>query len=342
MNVDLDKSLEHFARQADESVLQPLVFTSEMEQKVKRQIDQRQRKPSRFRAASLVALVCASLLILLVASERLHLFDRYNARNGQTSAGSWKPSPLVNETYNGRVFSYYGEKPVRIITSELYEDQGQKVMWLLNGTLPQKVKIVASRETGERVELGKWQVGGPNFDADGHFPSGITLPDAGIWRLDVVTDDSVLGTVYIEVKPGVAPYNQSFLEEKILDYLRTSPDFDWLGKNRMISIDLFGVQSPDASNKTGYAWVVIQSFRRDGETLVEENGMSAPMVFKISYTGNDYRVVAGHMPKDGSEYRTSLQELFPKKYLNYLDQHNQEMVEKLLEKNRNQAEKLVK
>ncbi len=310
--MDVDKSLQQLQKQADETLLRDVVFTTEMEWKVREKINRRTRS-----VWKLSVPVAASLLLGVViwkgipAGHDLQPGTPPEAPNMLPGAawdppGLWKPSPQQSGVHNNAPFRYFGQKPVRIITDELYEDQVQKVMWLLNGSLAREVELIAVSESGERVALGKWQVADPLYDADGHFPSGIALPTPGIWKLQVLSGGKHFGHVFVEVKPGIMPANRQLVEPLITNYLKTHEEFGWLGDNQRITLDLLGVESPNAETKRVYAWVQILS-----SEPYKSSGISAPLLFDIVYNGSDYEVILHRMPEDGNRYWSSIEEIFP-------------------------------
>ncbi|WP_238933620.1 hypothetical protein [Brevibacillus choshinensis] len=210
---------------------------------------------------------------------------------------------------------------MRIITDEtsFYEGQQQRVFWLIDGSDANKVELVAYSSKGVRLELGTYQVSGQLFDAQHHFPSGITLPDPGLWKLQVLADGKHLGQVFVEVKAGIAPSNRELVEPIIRDYLNTEgAKLGWLGEDREVTIELLGVEVPDAAKRKVYAWVKILS-----KDPLHSSGISAPMAFEVGYNGNEYKVTNLQMPEDGNLYQSSLQKIFPQKILERIQSRQQ-------------------
>jgi hypothetical protein len=149
------------------------------------------------------------------------------------------------------------------------------------------------------------------FDAQHHVPTGVTLPEAGIWKLQVNADGKHLGQVFVEVKAGISPANRELVEPIIRDYLeRESSELGDLGKERDVTIELLGVEAPGAANRIVYAWVKVLS-----KDPLKSSGVSAPMAFQIAYDGSKYKVTGFQMPEDGNRYQSSLQQIFPQKVL---------------------------
>jgi hypothetical protein len=326
--MDVDKTLRRLQQAADSTLFRDVVFTPEMEAKVRAKVNKRNwsNVPRIFSLAAAVVLIAVLLWKIVPLDEA----DKWTATRPEPRQSMlpdtvwdppvlWKPSPRTEMYQQNPPFSYYGEKPVRIITEELYEDQAQKVMWLLNGSFADEVELVGISAAGERVELGEWKVGGPLYDADGHFPSSIALPSPGVWKLQVLSGGKHFGHVFVEVKAGVHPANRSLVEPLIERYIQTNrAAFGWLGEDLEITLDLLGVESPDAETKRAYAWVKLMSKGKPWSS----SGISTPMAFHIAYVGRDYRVVSHRMPEDGSRYWSSIQEIFPPKYVEMIQKRS--------------------
>jgi hypothetical protein len=319
--MDVDKTLRQLKQAADSTLFRDVVFTPEMEARVRAKVNKRNQSnvPRIVSVAAAVVLLAAVLWKIVPLGEA----DKWTATRPQPQHSMlpdavwkppvlWKPSPRTEMYQQNTPFSYYGEKPVRIVTNELYEDQTQRITWLLNGSFANEVELVGISAAGERVELGKWQVGNPLYDADGHFPSSIALPSPGVWKLQVLSGGKHFGHVFVEVKAGIHPANRSLVEPLIEKYLQTNREaFGWLGEDLEITLDLFGVESPDAETKRAYAWVKIMGKGRPWSS----SGISTPMAFHIAHAGSGYRVVSHRMPEDGNRYWSSIQEIFPPKYV---------------------------
>ncbi|MFY0545119.1 hypothetical protein [Brevibacillus sp. H7] len=312
--MDVDKSLRQLRERADSTLLRDVVFSVEMEQKILSKINKQKKQG----ALSPILYAAAFLMIGLAVWKWVPLGEEHRLSNQPERSETilpgaawnppvlWQPSPEQTGTYDNKPFHYFGEKPVRIITGELYEKQTQKVMWLLNGPFAEEVELVAISAEGKRVNLGKWRVADPLYDADGHFPSGIALPTPGIWKLQVLSNGKYIGHVFVEVKPGVAPANRDLVEPLIMAYIKTHEAFAWLGEDQDITIDVLGVESPNAETKRVYAWV--KGLSKDP---LRSSGISAPAAFDIWYDGSEYKVVGHRMPEDGNRYWSSIQEIFP-------------------------------
>ncbi|MGE5702406.1 MAG: hypothetical protein ACM32O_07750 [Clostridia bacterium] len=344
--MDIDKSLKGLKEAADQELLKDVIFTSQMQRDVRERTKQPHfdRKASKWKWASgLVTAFC--IVVLLITNMPLDVTpsavpsstggmpnssvpaftppspstpmpaDTTTEKPIIPSAAKWQPSALHTGQFEGKSFQYYGEKPVRVITGEMYEDQGQKTMFLLNGafTSGDNVRLIGENQQGDRLDLGERTIGGKLYDAEGHFPTSIVLPSPGVWKVEVRYNGEVLGNIFLEIKNGVSPANQSLVEPIITEFLKTSNDFAWTGNRREVSLRILGVDSPDASQKMGYAVVRVEAAQgTDG------GAFHAPMKFNIVYSGNQYRVIDYQMPEDGNQYWMSIRAMFPEKYVKKL------------------------
>jgi hypothetical protein len=329
MGMDEDKRLRQLKERADQTIFREVSFTAELEQGVRNRLRKRSRAPlMRFGTAGVA--VCLLFFALwqvwpLAGNQGLE-------GNGSTSANPpsllpggtvetpvlWQPSPVVQSTYDNQPFSYIGEKPVRVITevASIYEGQQQKFFWLLDGDFAPEVQVVAYSSEGLRVELGTYGVMEAQYDAKGHFPSGLVLPEPGIWKLQILSGGKHFGHVFVEVKAGVAPGNQTLVEPLIRSYLEVEgTKMKGIGTDRKITIDLLHVEAPSGDKRRAYAWVEVKGVINGIST-----GLNAPMAFDIQFDGNAYQVVDFQMPEDGNRYRSSLERIFPPKVLEKLDQ----------------------
>ncbi|MED1783059.1 hypothetical protein P4V43_14640 [Brevibacillus fortis] len=321
--MDENRWLTDLKERADQTIFRDVQFTASMEERVRQRVRPRTGWMTGWKKLSLpgVVLIMGLLLWFGLPTKEEGQSAQQETQipsllpGGQiVEADLWKLSPSLSSIYGNQSFSYLGEKPVRIMTDQdgFYEGQTQRVIWLLNGEYAPEVEIAAYNTDGTRLALGSYEVMDPLYDADGHFPSGIVLPEPGKWKLEVRSGGKHLGQVFVEVKKGIAPANRQLVGPIIQQYLETESDqLGWLGKHREINVELLGVEAPDAAKRTVYAWVKI--------TGSNSSALSAPMAFQIVYNGNDYRVTNFKMPEDGSNYQSSLQKLFPPKVLEQIN-----------------------
>ncbi|MDQ0232591.1 hypothetical protein [Metabacillus malikii] len=83
----------------------------------------------------------------------------------------------------------------------------QKYMWHFWGkqeTLTQPFKVIGiNKESGEELTVFEFSTNSslaPNNGADHHIPSMMTLPSAGIWKLEVYFGEGIFGHVIVNVK----------------------------------------------------------------------------------------------------------------------------------------------
>ncbi|MBG9944471.1 hypothetical protein ABE237_17480 [Brevibacillus formosus] len=324
--MDENRWLTDLKKRADQTIFRDVQFTATMEERVRQKVRPGTRWVTCTRKLALPGVVLTMGLLLWfglpIQEERQSAQHEGRPSQQETQVPSllpggqiveadlWKLSPSLSSTYHNQSFSYLGEKPVRIMTDQdgFYEGQTQRVIWLLNGDYSQEVEITAYNTDGARLSLGSYEVMDSLYDADGHFPSGIVLPEPGKWKLEVRSGGKHLGQVFVEVKKGIASANRQLVGPIIQQYLEKESDkLEWLGKQREMNVELLGVEAPDAAKRTVYAWVKI--------TGSNSTALSAPMVFQIVYNGNAYQVTDFQIPEDGSNYQRSLQKLFPPKVL---------------------------
>ncbi|WP_233569503.1 DUF4871 domain-containing protein [Planomicrobium sp. Y74] len=126
----------------------------------------------------------------------------------KTDESKWQESPLFESgsyTMIGEEekagFIYDGGEVVRF-----YENKSQKYMWHFWGSqteLTGPFKVVGTHENSSEqivvVPEGEVLIPSPNNGADHHIPTLISLPETGMWKLEAVINDKVMGTVYVEV-----------------------------------------------------------------------------------------------------------------------------------------------
>jgi hypothetical protein len=323
--MDIEKSLKQLKQTADGTLMKDFTFTASMEQQVRERINARKNHVRYRWYAGTVAAAAVLLLFFEVFSQWRPIDPHGQAEKEKRlllphllwePPSLWHPAPLQTEVYDNQRFSYYGEKPVRVIAGGFYEDQADKVIWLLNGKFAENVELVAVHEQGQRVDVGSWQVGGPLYDADGHFPSAIALPAPGIWKLQVLSAGKYFGHVFVEVKPGVSPANRQLVEPLIRSYLQGNKQFPQAGENGQTSVEIMGVASPDAERKTVYAWVKILP-----KDLSSSAGFNSPVKFEIAYVKDRYKVISHQMPVQGDngQYGNRIRQIFPPKYAKLIE-----------------------
>ncbi|MDN7240637.1 hypothetical protein QWY14_02495 [Planococcus sp. N028] len=126
----------------------------------------------------------------------------------KTDMSKWQESPLFDSgSYTmigeeGRVGFIYDDSEV----TRFYEDKKQKYMWHFWGSqveITGSFKVVGTHENSSDeiivVPEGKESFLSPNNGADHHIPTHMSLPEKGMWKLEAVFNEKVIGTVYVEV-----------------------------------------------------------------------------------------------------------------------------------------------
>ncbi|UFJ38864.1 hypothetical protein LOK74_12265 [Brevibacillus humidisoli] len=352
--MDVDRRLKEWKESADSGVLRDLSFTPQMEQNVKHRVADSRKSPSLRRAQRwMVGLAIAACTVFAfvnlpsLSEDRLGAGRETDGWSGQEAA-EWQPSPIATGHYQGEAFSYWGEKPVRMIAGHFYEDQAQKTVWLLNQPPSSSVQIHAVSQQGERIDFGSFDLKGPLYDADSHITLDIALPSPDIWKLEASSGEQPVGHLFVEVKPGFSDATISIVEPLITQYLEDEnhADFSWIGQPRHASIRLIGIESKKTGYKTVYAWGLVERLVRHDDKWENESGFSAPMTFTIEPAGHGYQVTGHQIPKDGTLYWPSIEQMYPSKYRQKLkeltatpEEHNQ-MIDDLHARNQAKAEQV--
>lgn len=123
----------------------------------------------------------------------------------KTTENEWEVSPLfMVEDYSmigeeGRLGFIYDESEV----TRLYPNKTQKYMWHFWGTdedFEGNLKIVATNEDEKTsIIIAEGELAGENNGANRHFPSTISLPKSGIWKLDAYIGDKLFESIFFKV-----------------------------------------------------------------------------------------------------------------------------------------------
>ncbi|MGK7377336.1 DUF4871 domain-containing protein [Planococcus sp. 1R117A] len=122
---------------------------------------------------------------------------------------NWKESPLF-ESNNFSMIGQEGRAGFIYENSEVdrfYTNRINKYMWHFWGSeeeLSGAFQVIGTHEKRkEPIVVVPEREGqsslSPNNGADHHIPSNMALPKKGLWKLDVVIDDKIIGTVFVEV-----------------------------------------------------------------------------------------------------------------------------------------------
>lgn len=106
------------------------------------------------------------------------------------------------------------------------------------------------------------------------------------------------------------------MNEVISDYIiqKNSTSFEETDKKFEVH-KVYGTSEKDGVI-TVYMWSLMEGYNKATGTDVE-TGQSVPVVIRLSEKDENYSVVEYTESEDGSEYSSSLEEMFPKKYLKY-------------------------
>lgn len=126
----------------------------------------------------------------------------------KTNESKWQESPLFGSgSYTmigeeGKAGFIYDDSEV----VRFYENESQKYMWHFWGSqteLTGPFKVVGTHENSSEdivvVPEGDVSIPNPNSGADHHVPTLMSLPEKGMWKLEALINDKVMGTVYVEV-----------------------------------------------------------------------------------------------------------------------------------------------
>lgn len=80
-----------------------------------------------------------------------------------------------------------------------------------------------------------------------------------------------------------------------------------------------------------YLWVLKEEFVKAGDRIVQQNGVSLPVVLYVKDTGNGIEIKNHKYPEDGEGYGKSLKKLFPESVINIISKNHNERVTKLEE-----------
>lgn len=122
-----------------------------------------------------------------------------------TLENEWAVSPLFQvEDYTmigkkERLGFIYDDSEV----IKFYPNQTNKYMWHFWGTdeeLEGNVKILATHENeSTSITIAEGGLAGKNNGADRHFPSNMSLPKSGVWKLDAYIGNDFFDSVFIKV-----------------------------------------------------------------------------------------------------------------------------------------------
>ena len=121
---------------------------------------------------------------------------------------NWKESPLFESGgytmigEEGRLGFIYDDGE----GSRFYPNKTYKYMWHFWGNEDELIgdfEVLGTHENSNEeiiiVPKGKNSFLSPNNGADNHYPTNMTLPKSGMWKLDAYIGDKLFGSVYVKV-----------------------------------------------------------------------------------------------------------------------------------------------
>ncbi|WP_339254248.1 hypothetical protein NSQ43_07045 [Sporosarcina sp. FSL W8-0480] len=148
--------------------------------------------------------ICAVLLALVIAG-----CNHKGSIKEEVSRDNWNESSLFksgNYTMigeEGRLgFIYDNSEVVRF-----YPNKTQKYMWHFWGNEDELIgdfEVLGTHEDSDEEIIivpkrGNTSLLSPNNGADQHFPTNMTFPKSGMWKLDAYIGDKIFGSVYVKV-----------------------------------------------------------------------------------------------------------------------------------------------
>ncbi|HEU4964868.1 MAG TPA: DUF4871 domain-containing protein [Bacilli bacterium] len=123
------------------------------------------------------------------------------------TAPAWEVSPLFDlESPDLQAYQVRGLANKVAIRGDdtLSAGQHEKYLWFFWGddVLDREMKVMAVRQgTTDPIELiPPTRLTSPLYGADATLPSTLTLPSAGLWRLDAYLGDELFGSIVVSVR----------------------------------------------------------------------------------------------------------------------------------------------
>jgi len=134
------------------------------------------------------------------------LFFTACGAQSETEEDKWKESSLFNSgSYTmigeeGKLGFIYNDSEA----DKFYPNKTNKYMWHFWGESSdlegKELKVVGTNNDNEQIDIFEGSIlYGPINGADAHYPSQMTLPSEGIWRLDAYVGEKLFGSVYVKV-----------------------------------------------------------------------------------------------------------------------------------------------
>lgn len=148
-------------------------------------------------------LICVAFLALVIAGCN----DEETIKE-EVIQHNWNESPLFESgSYTmigeeGRLGFIYDDSEV----VRFYPNKTQKYMWHFWGNEEELIgdfKVLGTHENSDEeitiVPKRENSFLSPNNGANQHFPTTMTLPKSGMWKLDAYVGDRIFGSIYVKV-----------------------------------------------------------------------------------------------------------------------------------------------
>lgn len=106
------------------------------------------------------------------------------------------------------------------------------------------------------------------------------------------------------------------IENYILNMDNTSPRYE--NEKQFMAMKIYLVEEKTEEKLNVYAWILEESYYKQGEELLVNTGSSIPYKFEISKKDNNYEVADYRIPRDGSYYTEDMKDMFPKDVYNQI------------------------
>ena len=131
---------------------------------------------------------------------------------------------------------------------------------------------------------------------------------------------------------------ENAIQDCILSMNNNSPRYD--NEKQFMAMEIFLIEEKTEKNLNVYAWILEESYYKQGEELLVSTGSSIPYKFEISKEDNNYEVSNYRIPRDGSYYTEDMKDMFPTDVYNKISKvHSDGTIEKLKDSIKKQVNK---
>lgn len=121
---------------------------------------------------------------------------------------------------------------------------------------------------------------------------------------------------------------ENAIQDCILSMNNNSPKYD--NEKQFMAMEIFLIEEKTEKNLNVYAWILEESYYKQGEELLVSTGSSIPYKFEISKEDNNYEVSNYRIPRDGSYYTEDMKDMFPTDVYNKISKvHSDGTIEEL-------------